>query len=584
MNNGEKEIVHRILVIDDNPNIHEDFKTILLKEQPNKELDSLETEVLGHSARKSTPKNNYELDFASQGKEGHEKIKQAFSENRPYELAFVDMRMPPGWDGLETIEHICKTDPNIQVVICTAYSDHSWEDIIQRLGRSQNLLILKKPFDSTEVIQLAAALTEKWTLAKQASMKMEQLEEMAEERTHELEKANEQLQQEIAQHKRTEEALRESREQFQKQNEFLNNVLESLTYPFYVIDACDYTVKMANSTARQGKLPEKATCYMVSHKRDKPCGGANHTCPLKVIKKTGKPVTVEHIHHDKDGNPRYVEVHAYPIFDSEGNVSQITEYCIDITERKQTELRQDELIKKVDHINKDLKEFASIVSHDLKAPLRGIKTLANWILADCADKLGDQANEQMNLLLERVERMYSLIEGALQYSRAGRTEKKQGQVNLNNFVPEIINMVVPPENITVTIENELPVIECEEVHIMQVFQNLLSNAIKYMDKSQGWIKVGCVEKDGFWKFSVADNGPGIEEKHFEKIFKIFQALPTSPYFEGTGVGLTVAKKIVELYDGKIWVESKVGEGSTFFFTLPKQKGSRLAGTKMGAKK
>jgi light-regulated signal transduction histidine kinase (bacteriophytochrome) len=216
-----------------------------------------------------------------------------------------------------------------------------------------------------------------------------------------------------------------------------------------------------------------------------------------------------------------------------------------------------------------LKEFASIVSHDLKAPLRGIKTLANWILSDCGDKLGNQANEQMNLLLERVERMYNLIEGALQYSRAGRAEEKQVQVNLNNFVPEIINMVVPPENITVTIENELPVIECEETHIMQVFQNLLSNAIKYMDKPQGWIKVGCVEQDGFWKFSVADNGPGIEEKHFERIFKIFHALPTSPDFQGTGVGLTVAKKIVELYDGKIWVESKVSEGSTFFFTLPK---------------
>jgi signal transduction histidine kinase len=180
--------------------------------------------------------------------------------------------------------------------------------------------------------------------------------------------------------------------------------------------------------------------------------------------------------------------------------------------------------------------------------------------------------------------MYNLIEGALQYSRLGQTKGKQIQVNLNNFVPEIINMVVPPENITVTIENELPVIEFEETHIMQVFQNLLSNAIKYMDKPKGWIKISCVEQDGFWKFSVADNGPGIEDKHFEKIFKIFQALPTSPMFEGTGVGLTIAKKIVELYNGKIWVESKVGQGSTFFFTLPKQKGPRLAGTKMGAKK
>ncbi|MBW7990596.1 MAG: PAS domain S-box protein [Planctomycetes bacterium] len=243
----------------------------------------------------------------------------------------------------------------------------------------------------------------------------------------------------------------------------------------------------------------------------------------------------------------------------------------DITKRKQTELNQDELIKKVDNINKELQEFVSIVSHDLKAPLRGIKTLANWILSDCSDKLGDEANEQVNLLLERVERMYSLIEGTLQYSRAGRAVENKIQVDLNTFVPEIISMVDPPKNITVTIENEMPVIECDEIHIMQIFQNLLSNAIKYMDKSKGRIKIGCVQKNGSWEFSVADNGPGIEEKHFERIFKIFQALPTSPDFEGTGVGLTVVKKIVELYDGRIWVESKVGEGSTFFFTLPKQK-------------
>jgi len=255
--------------------------------------------------------------------------------------------------------------------------------------------------------------------------------------------------------------------------------------------------------------------------------------------------------------------------DLERTTTSVENLHKEIAERKWAEKCQAQLVKKVDNINKELKDFASIVSHDLKAPLRGIKALANWILSDCGDKLDDKANEQMNLLLERVERMYNLIEGTLQYSRAGQAEGKLARVNLNNFVPEIINTVVPPENITVTIENELPVIECEETHIMQVFQNLLSNAIKYMDKPQGWIKIGCVEQDGFWKFSITDNGPGIEEKHFENIFKIFQALPTSPDFQGTGVGLTVAKKIVELYDGRIWVESKPGEGSTFFFTVPK---------------
>jgi len=132
-------------------------------------------------------------------------------------------------------------------------------------------------------------------------------------------------------------------------------------------------------------------------------------------------------------------------------------------------------------------------------------------------------------------------------------------------------MLAPPENISITIKNKMPVVDCEETHLLQLFQNLLSNAIKYMDKPKGRIKVACVEQDGFWKFSVADNGPGIEEKHFERIFKMFQALSVTEEFKGTGVGLTVAKKMVELHGGDIWVESKVGEGSTFFFTLPRQE-------------
>jgi len=577
MNNGEKEIVHHILVIDDNPDIHKDFKTILLEEQPNKELDSLGTEVLGRSARKSKPKSKYELDFASQGKEGHEKIKQALSENRPYELAFVDMRMPPGWDGLETIEHIWKTDPNIQVIICTAYSDHSWEDITQRLGRSQNLLILKKPFDSTEVTQLATALTEKWTLAKQASMKMNQLEQMVKERTHELEKANKQLQQKIAEHKKTEEALRQSEERLKILFEFAPDATFLIDVKGNLVDGNKAAEELVGYTKEEILGKNLVETELLS--------ADQLPKALSNLAKSGKGQSAgpeEFTIKRKDSKYVTVEIRTFPV--EIGDQILALGIARDITERKEAELSQDELLKKVDHINKELKEFAYVVSHDLKAPLRGIKTLANWILSDCADKLSDQANEQMNLILERVERMYCLIEGALQYSRASRAEGKRVQVNLNNFIPEIINMVVPPDNITVTIENELPVIECEEVHIMQVFQNLLSNAIKYMDKSQGWIKVGCVEQDGFWKLSVADNGPGIEEKHFEKIFKIFQALPTSPDFEGTGVGLTVTKKIVELYDGKIWVESKVGKGSTFFFTLPKQKEPRLAGTKMGAKK
>jgi len=243
----------------------------------------------------------------------------------------------------------------------------------------------------------------------------------------------------------------------------------------------------------------------------------------------------------------------------------------EVAERKKAEERQAELLKQLESANKELNDFAHIVSHDLKAPLRGIKTLANWISTDYADKLDEDGRDQIDLLLSRVDRMHNLIDGILQYSRVGRVKEEKIQVTLNELVPNIIDLIAPPESITITIKDELPVIECEKTRITQVFQNLLSNAVKYMDKPQGQVSIGCDEKEGYWRFSIADNGPGIEERHFDKIFQIFQTLSPRDEVESTGIGLTVVKKIVEMYGGKIWVESKVGEGSTFFFTLPKQK-------------
>jgi len=243
----------------------------------------------------------------------------------------------------------------------------------------------------------------------------------------------------------------------------------------------------------------------------------------------------------------------------------------EIREREKSEARQAELLKTLAKTNEELKDFAYIVSHDLKAPLRGISTLAGWIKNDYADKFDKDGREQIDLLQARVNRMHSLIEGILQYSRVGRVTEEHVRINLNELVPEVIDMISPPANIKITIEDELPEITCERTRIMQVFQNLLSNAVKYMDKAEGRIQVRFVEKDGNLLFSVSDNGPGIEEKYFEKIFQIFQTLSPRDEFESTGIGLTVTKKIVELYGGRIWVESVPGQGSTFFFSLPKQE-------------
>jgi PAS domain S-box-containing protein len=287
-------------------------------------------------------------------------------------------------------------------------------------------------------------------------------------------------------------------------------------------------------------------------------------------------LVVEGQHRRKDGTTFFTETSLKLV--SQKKEDFIIAIARNITERKQAEQRQAQLInelectnQEVKNINQELKDFAYIVSHDLKAPLRGINTVVKWISSDYADKLDEKGRGQIDSLSKRVLQMHNLIDGILQYSRVGRIEEKKVIVNLNKLAGEAIDMVAPPENITITIENELPTIECEQTRIMQVFQNLLSNAVKYMDKPKGQIKIGCIEENGFWKFSVADNGPGIEEKDFERIFKIFQTVAPRDKFESTGIGLTVVKKIVELYKGKIWVESTVGEGATFFFTLPKQE-------------
>ncbi len=242
---------------------------------------------------------------------------------------------------------------------------------------------------------------------------------------------------------------------------------------------------------------------------------------------------------------------------------------LEITERKQAEEKKAQLLKEVESVNQELKDFAYIVSHDLKAPLRAISTLASWLSIDYKDKLEEEGKEQLGLLVKRASRMNDLINGILEYSRLGRIKEKKVKVNLNEIVSEVIEVIAPPENIKISVENELPSIVFEKTRITEVFQNLLSNAVKYLDKPQGVIKIGCIDDNSYWKFSVSDNGPGIEEKYFEKIFQIFQTLSPRDELEGTGVGLTLIKKIVTMYGGNIWLKSEIGRGSTFFFTLPK---------------
>jgi diguanylate cyclase (GGDEF)-like protein/PAS domain S-box-containing protein len=202
----------RVLIVDDNHAIHEDFHKILAPPQPTENLDQLEAELFGDTS--AATRESYELVSAFQGKEALEKVRSAIVEEQPFSLAFVDMRMPPGWDGLETVGHLWEVDPDLQIVICTAYSDHSREEIVARTGQSHRLVILKKPFDNTEIAQLACAMTEKWRASQLAAQKMSDLEEEIAHRTADIGDANAQLRSSITQLQTMSDALQASEERY----------------------------------------------------------------------------------------------------------------------------------------------------------------------------------------------------------------------------------------------------------------------------------------------------------------------------------------------------------------------------------
>jgi len=182
----------RILVVDDNRAIHRDFRKILSPEVDHKAVDQVEATLFGEGPSTGAAEV-FEVESAYQGQEGLAALRQAIEAKRPFALAFVDVRMPPGWDGIQTARHLWEADADLQIVICTAYSDYSWDEMAKGLGASDRLVILKKPFDVLEVLQLANALTEKWRLAKESKLRMEELERLARQRAGDLQAAEAEL-------------------------------------------------------------------------------------------------------------------------------------------------------------------------------------------------------------------------------------------------------------------------------------------------------------------------------------------------------------------------------------------------------
>lgn len=312
-------------------------------------------------------------------------------------------------------------------------------------------------------------------------------------------------------------------------------------------------------------------------------------CWIKAVK-TGEPYEIEYRFQRADGTYRWHLGRALPTRNQHGQIVSWVGTCTDIHDQKRVEeaLKESEEALKaraeeltylttvlaqtnvaLEKRNEELDQFAYVASHDLKAPLRAIANLSEWIEEDISDTLNEDSRHQMNLLRGRVHRLEALIDGLLKYSRVGRINTEAEPVDVTDLLVEVINAIAPPPTFTVTVEPGMPTLFTQRLPLLQVFSNLLSNAIKHHHYPNGRVTVSVKDQGQFYEFAVADDGPGIAPQYHKKVFGIFQTLEARDKVENTGVGLAIVQKIVEGYGGRICLESKEGQGAIFRFTWPK---------------
>ncbi len=270
---------------------------------------------------------------------------------------------------------------------------------------------------------------------------------------------------------------------------------------------------------------------------------------------------------NKAGEIRYWLISGGPNYDLKGNVIGSIGIHLDITELKSLEFQKEKLLQRLEKSNDELQEYAHIVSHDLKSPLRSIDALVSWLKDDNKDKLDDTSLQNIDLIQTTLVKMEQLISDVLNYSSVSSDNSEIQSVDIQLLVEDLLKMLYIPEHIEVKCMRQLPVLCGDKTKLQQVFQNLIGNAVKFNDKDKGLIEIDVEDQKDYYKFSIKDNGIGIEPQFHEKIFKIFHSLNKSK--DSTGIGLSLVKKIVNLHEGKIWLESAPNIGTTFFFTLKK---------------
>lgn len=258
--------------------------------------------------------------------------------------------------------------------------------------------------------------------------------------------------------------------------------------------------------------------------------------------------------------------------DAQDNIELDGSKLVDFIENQTKEIieinkQRDILLNNLEKQNQELGDYAHMVSHDLKSPLRAIESLTTWLKEDYEHIIDLKGKETINHIKNNVEKMDALVNGILEYSTIGKTESDVFNINLNTILNEILETVYCPENIEIKVSN-LPTIKGNKHRLKQLFQNIIDNSIKYNDKKQGVIEIGFEDfSTTHWQFHIKDNGKGIDKKYFEKIFMTFKKLENN--VDSSGIGLSIVKKIVDLYEGEIWLNSEIDKGTTFYFTLKK---------------
>lgn len=281
----------------------------------------------------------------------------------------------------------------------------------------------------------------------------------------------------------------------------------------------------------------------------------------------GQPFNCEIVNYTKSGEKYWVKIQGQALYNKKGEIVRYFAIEENISNKKLLENQREELVARLAKTNKELEDYAQIVSHDLKSPLRSIHSLISWIKEDSDKAFSEQTLGYFSMIENKVEKMDHLIEGILTYSKIDKENLTLESVNTHQIIQSIIDIIHIPKHVTIAIKNTLPILMADRYRIQQLFQNIIGNAVNYIERDPGYVEIASEEYVDHYVISVKDNGVGIAKEHYEKVFKTFQSYTKSEH--STGLGLAIVKKIIEAYNGKIWIESELGEGSTFFVKLNK---------------